>query len=147
MSADRETLLLADQLVTCVRRCQAWQSCGLWLGRMEGGQPARHCEWWPEGIPLEATTLRQPDGDPNTLYVERLEREQQRALYRQAALTTADRRLALTAAYPPRSALTPDVDRWCRELQAGAEVIRGAAILGATFALIFALLWMAGRAV
>lgn len=47
-----------DQYLTCVRRCPAWQECGIWCARAPGMSPSRDCEWWPGGMPRERVAPR-----------------------------------------------------------------------------------------
>ena len=59
---------LTEQLLTCSRACPAWQECGIWLGRAPGITPARHCDWWPNGMP-------HTNAAANVVYVRHLEKQ------------------------------------------------------------------------
>ncbi len=67
----------AEQYRVCVRTCQQWQHCNLWLGTFPDLTPAKHCDWWPSGMPVAQHSRPGAfgcDEDANAAYVQHVER-------------------------------------------------------------------------
>lgn len=126
LHSDYNTLALANDLLTCVDNCPQYHACGIWCGR--ASLSPRHCDWFPQGMPSTVTAPTKADdaAAPNTIYAAYLEGR---------------------AAQPPRSAYTPDVARYCREMQQAAEVLKGAALFAAAVVVIGLLLYLMGMGV